>query len=83
VPCVATRIGGLVETVVDGETGVLVEPGDVGGLADALVGLATEPDRRAQLGVAARERALERYDWPRITDRFEARFKALAASSLA
>lgn len=79
VPCVATRIGGLVETVVDGETGVLVAPGDVDELTAALVGLATEPERRERMGAAARERALEVYDWPRITDRFEARFDALAA----
>ena len=80
VPCVATRIGGLTETVVDGETGLLVEPHDVAGLTNALIALAEDPLARQAMGVKARERALAQYDWPRITDRFEALFDALAAS---
>ena len=79
-PCVATRIGGLTETVVDGETGLLVEPHDVAGLTNALIALAEDPLARQAMGVKARERALAQYDWPRITDRFEALFDALAAS---
>jgi glycosyltransferase involved in cell wall biosynthesis len=79
VACLATRIGGLAETVVDGETGHLIEPGDVAALSAHLVRLARDRAACAQLGAAARERALAVYDWPRITDRFEALFDAVAS----
>jgi glycosyltransferase involved in cell wall biosynthesis len=77
-PCFATRIGGLAETVVDGRTGLLVEPGDVGALARGLRRLAEDPSWRLGLGAAARARALALYDWPRITDRFEQLFADVA-----
>lgn len=79
-PCLATRIGGLAETVVDGETGLLVEPSDVQQLTAALVRLAAEDGLVEQLGQAARARALEVYDWPRITDRFEELFESVSAA---
>jgi len=79
VPCFATRIGGLAETVVDQRTGVLFEPGDVEALAASLRRLVDDPGWRASLGSAARERARATYDWPRIADRFEALFDELAA----
>ena len=78
VPCLATRIGGLEETVVDRRTGLLVDPGDVDALTASLGRLADEPAWRADLGEAARRRALGTYDWPRITDRFEAMFADVA-----
>jgi glycosyltransferase involved in cell wall biosynthesis len=57
IPTVASRIGGIPEVVSDGRTGILVEPGDAGSLARALVDLADrEPDRVA-MGREARERA--------------------------
>ncbi len=60
-PVVATRVGGLADAVVDGETGLLVEPGDVEGLRAALERLLGDPALRARLGAAARERALARF----------------------
>ncbi len=57
-PVVATAVGGLVDAVEDGVTGLLVPPGDVPALRTALERLLTEPDLRARLGAAARERAL-------------------------
>lgn len=50
---VASRVGGIDEVVFDGRTGVLVEPGDVGALAQALARVAREPGLRASLGAAA------------------------------
>ncbi len=55
VPVVAFRVGGLAECVVDGKTGVLVEPGDVDACAEAIVGLLRDTDRRARMGAMARE----------------------------
>jgi colanic acid/amylovoran biosynthesis glycosyltransferase len=55
-PVVGTKSGGVTETVVDGETGVLVEPGDVEAQADAFLRLAGDPGLRQQMGDAGRAR---------------------------
>jgi glycosyltransferase involved in cell wall biosynthesis len=60
-PLVASRAGALPEVV--GDCGVLVEPGDSSGMADALRGLLDDPSRRAALGAAGRRRVEERYTW--------------------
>ncbi|HET7515161.1 MAG TPA: glycosyltransferase family 4 protein [Gaiella sp.] len=57
-PVVATAVGGLVDAVEDAVTGVLVPPGDVAALRDALERLLAEAGLRRTLGAAARERAL-------------------------
>jgi glycosyltransferase involved in cell wall biosynthesis len=60
-PVVAYR---LTETVVSGGScAVYVEPGDEAGFADALVALLDDPDLRAELGAAGRERAVRDLDW--------------------
>ena len=56
-PAVASRAGGIPEFAVDGETALLVRPGDVGDLAEALRTLVDDPARRAAMGEAARVRA--------------------------
>lgn len=53
---VASRLSGIPELVVDGETGLLVEPGDSDGLARALARIASEPETRERLGQAVRRR---------------------------
>lgn len=55
-PLVATRVGGIPDVVHDGETGVLVPPGDAASLADALLALIGDPARRKSLGDAAYSR---------------------------
>jgi glycosyltransferase involved in cell wall biosynthesis len=55
IPVVASRLGSLAEIVRDGETGILVEPGDAGDLAQALRRLASGPDEAQQLGGQARQ----------------------------
>ncbi|HEX9016584.1 MAG TPA: glycosyltransferase, partial [Chloroflexota bacterium] len=51
------------EYVADGETGALVEPGDVEAMADATAGLLSDPDLRARMASAARVRST-RWRWP-------------------
>ena len=53
-PVVATRHAGIMDVVVDGETGLLVDEGDVDGMARCMVQLAREPDVAARLGEKAR-----------------------------
>ena len=55
VPIVASRAGGIPEAVHDGVNGVLVPPHEVGPLADAIIALAQDPARRAQMGADARQ----------------------------
>ncbi len=55
-PVVSSAIGGTDELVVDGESGLLVPPGDVGALALALNTLLSEAELRARLGARARDR---------------------------
>jgi glycosyltransferase involved in cell wall biosynthesis len=58
---VASRVGGLVETVVEDRTGLLVPPDAPSALADALEALLTDPNRRLALGAAGRERVQQEY----------------------
>ena len=60
-PVVASRGEGIPEVVLDGETGLLVPPGDAAALAEAIGGLLADPERGAALGARARELAIERF----------------------
>jgi D-inositol-3-phosphate glycosyltransferase len=66
VPVVATAVGGQIDSVVHGETGVHVPPRDPAALALALRELLDDPERRAALGANGRERARQRYAFDRI-----------------
>jgi colanic acid/amylovoran biosynthesis glycosyltransferase len=61
-PVVSTRHSGIPEAVVDGETGLLVPPGDAGALAGALASLILDPDRCLRMGVAGRRRVADQFD---------------------
>jgi len=67
-PVVASRVGGLLDLVVDGETGLVVEPGDVEGLRNALARLLGDRELRRRLGEAGRRRAIERLSWGEVTE---------------
>jgi len=58
---VATRLAGIPEVVTDGETGLLVEPGDVAGIGSALARVCGDAMLRARLGAAARGSVRERF----------------------
>jgi starch synthase len=90
---VATATGGIVEVVVDGETGLLVpiEPGDDGtgaprdparfaaGFAERVNALIGDPDRAAAMGRAGRKRAVESFAWPAIAEQTSKLYRQLAA----
>jgi glycosyltransferase involved in cell wall biosynthesis len=61
-PVVASRVGGLAELVVDGETGILVPPGDIPALSAALGDLVNDRELRRKLGAAGRARAEAHFD---------------------
>jgi phosphatidylinositol alpha-1,6-mannosyltransferase len=60
-PLIATRSGGIPDLVTDGETGILVDPGNTAAITAAVKELVQNPDVAARIGVAARERARSRY----------------------
>jgi starch synthase len=87
---VASAVGGIVEVVVDGETGLLVpleisegslEPRDraafVQGLADGINALVRDPARAAEMGRAGRTRAVEKFAWPAIAQQTSRLYHAL------
>jgi glycosyltransferase involved in cell wall biosynthesis len=77
-PVVATRVGGTSEAVRDGETGFLVEPGDVDGVARALVSLAADPDCAAAMGAAGRRRQREHFSGEAMVDGYLAALEKIA-----
>jgi glycosyltransferase involved in cell wall biosynthesis/phosphoheptose isomerase len=66
IPVIASSVGGQVDTVVDGVTGVHVPPRSPDRLAEALGELLSDPERRRSLGAAAARHARSRYGWDRV-----------------
>ncbi len=64
---VATPVGGIPEMVLDGETGILVPPGDNGAIADAIERILGDDELRMRMGQAARARAHDRFDARKTT----------------
>ena len=60
-PVVASAVGGILDVVADGQDGLLVPPGDVAALTDALLHLLRAPDERVRLGAAARQTVASRF----------------------
>jgi glycosyltransferase involved in cell wall biosynthesis len=69
-PVLATRVGGVPETVVDGVNGLLVAGDDVGALADGLRRVLGDPAAAAARAARASQ-DVESYAWPRIADQYE------------
>jgi starch synthase len=83
-PVVASRVGGIPEVVVDGETGWLVPPGDEAALARALRDALGDPARARRMGEAGRRRVEAHFSWDRIADRTLAVYRdAIAAKAAA
>lgn len=80
-PVVATRHAGIAETVVDGETGFLVEEGDWEAMADRMGRLLDEPETAARMGRAGRERARESFGMDESIARLAGILRAAARST--
>jgi D-inositol-3-phosphate glycosyltransferase len=83
VPVVASAVGGLVDTVVEGVTGAHVPPRRPELLAATVAGLLADPERRAGLGAAGSHRARRRYGWDRIAGSTLDVYRGLPAGALA
>jgi glycosyltransferase involved in cell wall biosynthesis len=69
-PVVATAVGGIPEIVVDGDCGLLVEPGDAAAIAGAVNHLLASPALRRRMGERARRLVEERFTWDVIASQF-------------
>ncbi|MEO8084725.1 MAG: glycosyltransferase family 4 protein, partial [Ardenticatenales bacterium] len=70
-PVVATRVGGLVEAVEHGITGLVVDKEDPEALADAIVALLEDCPTADRMGRAGRTRARDRFGWSRCVDEYD------------
>jgi glycosyltransferase involved in cell wall biosynthesis len=75
-PVVTTRVGGNPELVVDGETGLLVEPAHPRALADAVLQVLTNPTEARRLGQRGRERVQSRFTIDAMVRAYEAIYDA-------
>jgi len=67
-PCIGTRIGGTVESIIDGETGIQISPSSSQDLAEAELQLIENPELRLRMGRAGRERALATFSMTHYCD---------------
>ncbi len=77
---VASRVGGIPEVVADGETGLLVQPGDPPALARAINALVTDERRAAEMGRLGRKRAVADFGWDGIAAQTAALYAELAGN---
>jgi trehalose synthase len=80
-PVVASRVGGIQEQIVDGETGVLVDPLDLGAFASAVADQIANPEQARELGMRAREQVREQFLGPRHLRRYLDLFEDLFAAT--
>jgi glycosyltransferase involved in cell wall biosynthesis len=78
-PVVATRVGGIPEVIANVETGLLVAPDNVPGLATALSRLIADPALRAKMGQAAKVRVTALFTVQQMARQFEESYETLAA----
>lgn len=80
VPVLASAAGGITDVVVDGESGVLVPPGDVEALAAALKRLAADAPLRARLAAKGAVRVRDEFSWDAIAEKWAAVYRDAVAA---
>lgn len=77
-PVIASRIGGLKSRIVDGVNGLLVEPGDSGQLAEAILDFLRHPEKGSEAGKKSRELAVAKYSVETMTSACEEIYQRVA-----
>jgi glycogen synthase len=77
-PVVASRVGGIPDKVSEGETGHLIEPGDVRTLAHHIAASAGNPARRKEMGARGAARVVGEFSWARSMERLLGVFREIA-----
>ena len=78
IPVVATRVGGVPEVVMEGRTGLLVDPDDPAALAAALRELLDDPRRCEEMGTEAKRRLRDHFTADRMLSSYEALYQEVA-----
>jgi glycosyltransferase involved in cell wall biosynthesis len=81
-PIVASRVGGVVDAVIDSTTGFLVAPGDVDGIAGAIRKLVEDQTLTQAMGKRGAERVRENFTIEQMADKNEAYYYALLANAI-
>ena len=68
IPAIGSNIYGITDAIIDGETGVLVEKGNVDALASAMLSLANDHSLRKKMGNSAKQRAIKKFHQQRLSD---------------
>jgi glycosyltransferase involved in cell wall biosynthesis len=82
-PCIACRSGGAIESIEDGQTGLLVPIHDGAAIAESLLSLLTNRDRSTRMGQAAYERAVGLFSWDRFVYTLEQVYERVLDESAA
>jgi glycosyltransferase involved in cell wall biosynthesis len=78
-PVVSSRVGGLPESMVDGKTGLLVEPNNPAALADAMLRLIADKKMARSMGITGGARARELFSWEVVAARLSSLYQALTS----
>jgi len=78
IPAIASRVGGLAETVLHGKTGLLVKVQNTMELANAISDLLQDDEKRREMGKAARKHMLDHYSWPHVAKKTVELYKSIA-----
>jgi trehalose synthase len=77
-PVVGSAVGGIVDQIVDGETGALVDPLDLGQFADAVCTMLADGAGSARMGLAGRERVRDQFLGDRHLEQWAELFERIA-----
>ncbi|MEF8834915.1 MAG: glycosyltransferase family 4 protein [Candidatus Thermoplasmatota archaeon] len=76
-PCIGTDVGGVPEVIDKGETGFIVDYGDIEGLASKILNLLRNPELRKKMGEKGRKRVLENFTWKKVAKKVERVYEEL------
>jgi phosphatidylinositol alpha-1,6-mannosyltransferase len=79
-PVIGARIGSTQCVIEDGVDGLLVDPMAPQDIADKIVGLLSDRDKREKMGMAGYSKTLANYTWDKVVDRVEALYRDLHAA---
>ena len=70
-PLICGDVPAVRDVIQDGHTGVLVDPNDTAALAEAIIGLLDDPERRHRLATNARQHCRRFFDWASVAERYQ------------